>query len=78
MSKWIKCSDRLPSEPDTEVVFDSCGYLVSNGSHICIARFDRGHGCGKPWADWSDYADIRRGDITHWQPLPPPPAPPTE
>ena len=71
MSEWISVSDRLPAEPDTEVVFDSVDFLVSNGERVCIARFDRGHGCGKPWAAWSDYADIRRDDITYWQPLPP-------
>lgn len=73
MSEWIKCSERLPAEPEPGVIFDAVDYLVSNGVSVGVVSFERGHGCGMPWADWSNYGDIRKKDITHWQPLPEPP-----
>ena len=73
MGEWIKCSDRLPREPEDGVLFDSIECLVSDGVEVGVCSFDRGHGCGTPWADWSFYGDLRKHTITHWQPLPEPP-----
>jgi len=73
MSEWIKCSERMPADPDASITFESVTYLVSDGGRVTAVDFERGHGCGKPWAAWTNYGDMPRSDITHWQPLPAPP-----
>ena len=75
MSEWIKCSDRLPLEPDKCVTFESITVLVSDEcGNVKSAEFARGGGhIDMPWACWSDYNLIPASRITHWQPLPPPP-----
>lgn len=73
MGEWIKCSERLPMEPDPEVLYETVTCLVSNGVHVGTSSFDRGHNSGTPWACWNNYGDIAPGEIAYWQPLPEPP-----
>lgn len=63
MSKWIKCSDRLPDSYVDCLIFSE---KINIG--IDIAVIDS---TGK-WSTWIDYFDI--SEITHWQPLPDQPA----
>ncbi|HBP5411296.1 TPA: DUF551 domain-containing protein [Pseudomonas aeruginosa] len=76
MSEWIKCSDRLPLEPDPTVTFESVRVLASDrDGNIRESEFARGGGLiGKPWACWSLYSPLRPDDITHWMPFPAPPS----
>ncbi|MFU6299416.1 DUF551 domain-containing protein [Pseudomonas aeruginosa] len=75
MSEWIKCSDRLPLEPDPTVIFESVRVLTSDREgNVRECEFARGGGhLGIPWACWSTYNPLRTDDITHWMPLPAPP-----
>jgi len=62
MSDWIKCSERMPDSDDCWVL------AVTSSGDVFTAfysyRFEY-------WDDGCSYEDIK--DITHWQPLPPPP-----
>lgn len=70
---WISVVQRLPMEPDANARYEQEDYLVTDGVRVTTCGFSRGNGGGKPWADWSMYGGMRAGQITHWQPLPPPP-----
>lgn len=67
MSEWIKCSERLPLEPDPRVRYEEITVLVSDDlGNVRPAEFARG-GChvSMPWAAWSDYNAIPASKITH-------------
>lgn len=76
MSEWIKCSERLPLEPDESVTFESLSVLATDRDGVVrIMEFARGGGhINMPWACWSGYGGLRPETITHWMPLPEPPA----
>lgn len=74
MSEWISVKDRLPMEPSHSVVYENLGVLATDGFVVHECSFLAGHGAGKPWVGWSQYNNIEGSAITHWQPLPPPPA----
>ncbi|MFK3699392.1 DUF551 domain-containing protein [Serratia ureilytica] len=60
-SEWIKCEEQLPQQNEEVLVFgESWGTVVAFINH---------HG---NWDDGDFYADI--SGITHWMPLPEPPA----
>ena len=59
MSKWIKCSERMPENDDT--------VLTWNGDTFQVDRFDVN---GLVHGIWHE----QRLDVTHWQPLTEPPA----
>jgi len=59
MSKWIKCSDRLP-EDDVLV-------LATDGNSVGIGR------CNWGIVEYLWIIQREFGKITHWQPLPEPP-----
>ena len=72
MSKWIKCSERMP---DTEVAV--LGYWAQPG--ICEGTEDRGfrfdvvfHSLDGCWYSPED-TDSDYVEPTHWKPLPTPP-----
>ena len=69
MSEWIKCSERLPDETypygcHTDDVL--CRTRAGKFVIAMLARTTTGPA-------WYDQNSLER-DITHWQPLPPPPA----
>jgi hypothetical protein len=70
MSKWTKCSDRLPLKIGEVEVFESVHVIATNGRMVAQCRFDAGNGVGNPWACWNSYNDIPASQITHWMPLP--------
>lgn len=58
MSKWIKCSERMPEELDD--------VLVTDGDNIEMKWWD-----GDDWDSWAERnSDIRSDNVTHWMPLP--------
>lgn len=75
--EWIKCSERMPIKStdfehyiDIEVnVYD--GYQVSSTN--CRAG-NPGGDKGLFWCEFDPYGSVNPEDITHWQPLPQPPA----
>ncbi|EKS1846891.1 DUF551 domain-containing protein [Cronobacter malonaticus] len=77
MSEWIKCSERMP-ELDTVVIG---GFLGWDGNFVydCFARSSKASDDGWVWVYCEQFG---RGDwlhddeyeITHWMPLPAPPA----
>ena len=72
MSEWISVNARLPIA-DREGEFQSVQVIVTDGKMVGVTDFNAG-GMPKPWSAFDDYGDIPPGEITHWQPLPPPPA----
>ena len=58
---WIACSEQMP-EPDTSV-------LVTNGTGVSSGRFE-----SLIKRFWADHFPVCFSAITHWMPLPPPPA----
>lgn len=63
MSEWISCDDEMP-EIDESIIGYRCGYGAGN------FFFN-----GKTWKhDGWDVGDREFDDITHWMPLPEPPA----
>lgn len=65
MSKWIKCSERMPEE------FEEV--LVSDGANVEVMWLD----CYGLWDCWVDGEDrmVCSDVVTHWMPLPEPPSP---
>lgn len=70
MSEWVSVSERLPAEICDTLIYESVRCLVTDGQYVGVSAFDRGHGCGKPWRAWSEYGDLKSGQITHWMKLP--------
>ena len=65
MSKWIKCSDRMPEEGNPVLVVSSIGGAVQNNVYECD---------GRTWCDFrADYNELSMDVFTHWMPLPEPP-----
>lgn len=71
--KWIPVS-QPPAQPDAEIVFDSCAYLVTDGERVEMCDFQRGGLPVTPWAAWGEYGGMRPDEIKFWMPLPKPPA----
>lgn len=74
MSNWISVKDRLPMEASHEIVYEDMRVLATDGHIVEACSFIAGNGAGKPWIAWSQYNRIQGSKITHWQPLPAPPA----
>lgn len=68
MSEWIKCSERMPENPGLGRQFPYVLCASENG-WLTIAFYDYNRKC---WDDGDFYDHIN--DITHWMPLPAPPA----
>ena len=60
LPKWISVKDRLP---------EHCSGLlnVSNGKIVVCGSYDR------IWGIWDSSPYVESFEVTHWQPLPPPP-----
>jgi hypothetical protein len=71
--RWVSVDYMLPVAPAQDIVFESFPFLVTDGIRVAVCDMQRGHGGGKPWADWSNYGDMLPERITHWQPMPEPP-----
>lgn len=79
-SGWISVKDRLPIDlASLDGVFAEVAVIATDGYFVEQASFQAGNGAGKPWVAWSNYSPFnyynpfRSPEITHWQPLPPPP-----
>lgn len=64
MSKWIKCSERLPGEHDSVIVF-----TPPDDVRAAWLRYDDECNKGYYFTDINTPYDF----VTHWQPLPQPP-----
>ena len=66
MSEWIKCSERLPDDS-----YDGRAVIVAaktrSGNGALISETDS-------WCKTRKTFDFWKSSVTHWQPLPPPPA----
>lgn len=69
---WVYVEDAKPSEPDANVVYDCTQYLVTDGISVGVCDWQRGHGCGEPWAAWSNYGDFKPAAIIAWMAKPKP------
>lgn len=49
---WISVEDRLPAEPSSGITFEQHDFIVTDGLTVGVCDFQRGHGCGTPWAEW--------------------------
>jgi hypothetical protein len=67
MGEWIKVSERLPEDCQEVLV---CAYNSKLKFHNI--KLDCYNGYGK-WQDLDSSYDTTIWEITHWQPLPPPP-----
>jgi hypothetical protein len=71
---WISVEDRLPIDLATfDGIFHEIAVIATDGHFVEQSSFQVGNGAGKPWAAWSNYNPFKSTQITHWQPLPPPP-----
>lgn len=69
---WIKCSDRLPTEYGSYLVFIwKCSSLGSSKYIWCNHFWERVD--GEPGGNWVNVHEDEM--ITHWMPLPTPPNP---
>ena len=74
---WISVKDRLPIDLEAfDGVFSEVCVAATDGHFVEAANFQAGNGAGKPWVAWSNYNPFKSTQITHWQPLPEPPAAP--
>ena len=67
MSQWIKCSERMPEEGEDVIIYDDLrqvheGYYIQCGDYVSweISSYDPSY-----------YDEV---NVTHWMPLPEPPA----
>ena len=71
MSEWIKCSERLP-EPMQDVLVWSPAFGIAGGEYdVAFQSRFVDEWCG---AHISSHSEWDFNEITHWMPLPAPPA----
>jgi hypothetical protein len=71
--EWISVYDRLPLRQEDVKKYDSIDVIVRTKlNEVIVANFAMGNTVGT-WHQFGDYED---GYITHWMPLPDPPAKP--
>lgn len=77
MTEWIKCSDQMPEPYHFVLVYADQNAVNGEGSWS-IARYERDCwnviGKGESVAHSDLFWGIDEGEITHWMPLPLPPA----
>lgn len=67
--KWIKCSESLPTDPDTGVWVTGENFMgISEKNFMTTALYDKNE---KKW--YNDRYVFEKETITHWMHLPPPP-----
>lgn len=80
MSEWIKCSDRMPTNEDTVLIYYR-SHRRDEGKyawHIATAFFDDSNYLYDVWMGWIEDPDdqapgkieIPLRFVTHWMPLP--------
>jgi hypothetical protein len=73
-SPWIACAERMPEDGDMVL-----GYFIDKPRYrMACWRVREMSGHPVPWVHsywWTYVGDFRPESVTHWQPLPPPPAP---
>ncbi|HGM7072191.1 TPA: DUF551 domain-containing protein [Serratia marcescens] len=65
MSEWIKCEDDLPEHDSKVIAFTNYGQMIFD-MHYQWAKYDHD--------GWMTEHSRWRGHVTHWMPLPEPPA----
>ena len=68
MMEWISVEDELPDEENYVLIRYT--FKRNGNSYTCIAFRQKAHRC---WYDDSGDLTIPNREVTHWQPLPPPP-----
>lgn len=71
MSGWIKCSERYPDNGVYVLVYFNEGQAVAFCGDVLDHNKKYMH---KYWADEEYACSYGGGEVTHWQPLPPPPS----
>jgi hypothetical protein len=65
MSKWIKCSERLPEEGRRVIAYGRAKIIGEYGSgDPYVGEAYLAHG------QWNSYGFHSLSNVTHWQPLP--------
>lgn len=73
MSKWISVKDRLPLSAMNGQSFETVEVIVTDGKYVHCTEFKAG-GIPEAWVEFDGYGAIARSQITHWMPMPKPPA----
>lgn len=75
---WIACAERLPELRLVGSVRESDEVLVALHGHVQIASLEQWEGTTDGSVGdamvWRGAEDMELSDVTHWQPLPEPPA----
>lgn len=78
MSEWIKVSNRMPIMEIAEGDYLAIDVLATDGVRVALATCAAGNPLTDngyvAWVAFTDYGEIASDDITHWMPLPEPPA----
>jgi len=78
VSEWIKVSERMPLEAPPEGTYADVEVLVTDGllveQMLCASGNPLTSNGYVPWVAFTNYGAISPNKITHWMPLPEPPA----
>ena len=74
MPQWIPVTERLPErkglmDDETEYVLVAEFFNITENHYVSICGYDK-----DGWSKWDNFGTVRPDQITHWMPLPDPPA----
>jgi len=70
--QWVKCAERLPTEGDGPVLMCFLEPFFGNFTQVLEAGYYDQE--SEAWRFWTLDREVKGGGVTHWMPLPNPPA----